>query len=642
MHRYSMVEIKESQGKMKEKKNSPRKRRKNKKKKGKKGFFLLGLLVFLALLGGGVFAGIQARRNYLKTHADKAREVLREYNLQALEKASAQALKVVKEEAASRNETAQGLQAAWQQMWPQETAITAENQNGFAHIERCEIASEDIGKVVISGTMEGIPKSDDRRLYVFSIPVYRNGLLEGQEPITSVRKSDDRFSFTVNLNYKQADTRLFDKFAMGIKLDGEYVLLSNQSYITNPEARAQYQYAYPRAASKKGLLVDPHKLNGGELQDLGVKQAAYNITLGRLVGQTTNAHYPTVYYNYGGKTYAFNGQVVAEYDGIFSRLTQLGIQTTGIILNDWKGSHLDLVHPQARSAGKGQYYMFNAADEAGVDYLAAAATFLAERYSGTSHGQVVNWVIANEINARAAWNYYPAVDVQTYSQVYADGFRVFYNAIKSVNANAKVYMPIDQTWNRNLKGGDYDGRDILDYFNAYIKEYGNIDWDLSHHPYPVPLTHAAFWNMPSNYRRMNLIRSNADTPMVTMTNIHVVTDYLQREEFLNPKGEVRSVTLSEVGFTSTSGEGVQAAAFAYAYYIAEANSHIDALLLNRHTDAAAELAQGLALGIDHIDGGHKQIYNVFKYIDTGRSQEFTEFAKGIIGISSWSEVIRHH
>ncbi|MBQ9989361.1 MAG: hypothetical protein IJP31_00215 [Lachnospiraceae bacterium] len=626
---------------MEEKKSPPKKKKNRNKKKEKKSILPPLVLLFLVLLAGGIFIGIRARENYLKTHADKAREELREYNLQALERVSGQALEVIKNEAASRNETAQGLQSAWQQMWPEETVITAENRNGFARIERCEIASEDISKVVISGTMEGIPKSDDRRLYLFSLPIYRNTLLEGQEPITSMKKSDDQFSFTVNLNYKQADTRLFDKFAMGIKLNGEYVLLSDQSYITNPEARAQYQYAHPQAASIKGLLVDPYKLSGSELQDLGVKQAAYNVTLGRLMGQTSNAHYPTVYYNYAGKTYAFNGQVVAEYDSIFSRLTQLGIQTTGIILNDWNGSYLDLVHPQARVAGK-SYYMFNASDEAGVDYLAAAATFLAERYSGTSHGQVVNWVIANEINARVAWNYYPAVDVQTYSQVYADGFRVFYNAIKSVNANAKVYMPIDQTWNRNLKGGDYDGRDVLDYFNAYIKEYGNIDWDLSHHPYPVPLTHAAFWNMPSNYRRMNLIRNSADTPMVTMTNIHVVTDYLQREEFLNPKGEVRSVTLSELGFTSTSGEGVQAAAYAYAYYIADANSHIDALLLNRQTDAAAELAQGLALGIDHVDGTHKQIYNVFKYIDTGRSQEVTEFAKGIIGISSWSEVIRHH
>ncbi|MCI5586027.1 MAG: DUF5722 domain-containing protein [Lachnospiraceae bacterium] len=582
------------------------------------------------------------KHRYEQNNVQRARDDLHKQNLKALEKAAEQAIDRMKEEAAAGNENARGLQEAWQQMWPSETVITAENQEGFARIERCEISLEDTGKVIISGTMKGIPKSDDRRLYIFTLPVYQNGLNEGQEPIASIRKSDDRFTFTVNLNYKQADSRLFDKFVLGIKQEGKYILLSNQSYITNPEARARYQYAYPEAKSIKGLLVDPNKLRGKELEELGVKQAAYNIMLGRIVGHTSSANHPTIYYEYHGKTYAFNGQTIAEYDLVFSRLTQLGIQTTAIILNDWNGGHLDLIHPQARSAGKCPYYMFNASDQAGVDYLAAAATFLAERYSGTGHGQVVNWVIANEINARAEWNYYPAVDVQTYTQVYADGFRVFYNAIKSVNANAKVYMPIDQTWNRNLKNGAYDGRDVLDHFNAYIKEQGNIDWDLSQHPYPVPLTHAAFWNMPSNYRRMNLITYTADSPMVSIQNLNVVTDYLQQEEFLNPAGESRSVTLSEVGFTSTSGESVQAAAFAYAYYIAEANSHVDALLLNRQTDAAAELEQGLALGLCHADGSHKQIYNVFKYIDTDRSKETTAFAQSIIGISSWSEVIRQY
>ena len=334
--------------------------------------------------------------------------------------------------------------------------------------------------------------------------------------------------------------------------------------------------------------------------------------------------------------------MVKEYDIIFSRLTQLGIQTTAIILNDWNGGYLNLVHPNARNAGACPYYMFNAADKSGVDHLGAIATFLAERYSGTAHGQVVNWVIANEINARKHWNYYPAVDVQSYAQVYADSFRVFYNAIKSVNACAKIYMPVDQTWNRNLNDGDYDARDIIDQFNAYIKSEGNIDWDLAHHPYPVPLTHAAFWNMPSNYKRMNLVTNSVDTRMVTVQNINVVTSYLQREELLNPNGESRSVILSEQGFNSLSGQGVQAAAYAYAYYIAEANSHIDGFLLNRQTDSPVEVAQGMAFGLNNADGSHKQIYNVFKQIDGPNSQAATEFAKSIIGISSWSDVIRHY
>ena len=611
-------------------------------KKQKKNLLLRNLILIVVLLGLLGTGGYLAREYYVKKQTYTARENMRQYNLSVMGKAIETAVEDVKEDAKNNIETARGLQEVWQSLWPEEIEITNENRKGFAKIQQCEISAEDTGKVIVSGLMEGIPKSDDRRIYVFNVATYQDGLHDGQEPITSIRKSDDQFSFTFNLNYKQANSRLFDKFAIGIKQDGKYILLSDFSYITNPEQRAQYQYAYPKAKSIKGLLIDPNKLKGNELSDLGVKQAAYNIPVGRLVGHTSSANYPTIYYNYQGQTYLFDGQVVAEYDIIFSRLTQLGIQTTAIILNDWNGSYVNLVHPNARKAGACPYYMFNASDASGVDHMGAIATFLAERYSGTAHGQVVNWVIANEINARKHWNYYPAVDVQSYAQVYADAFRVFYNAIKSVNACAKIYMPVDQTWNRNLNDGDYDARDIIYSFNAYIKAEGNIDWDLSHHPYPVPLTHAAFWNMPSNYKRMNLVTNSVDTRMVTMQNINVVTDYLQREELLNPDGESRSVILSEQGFNSLSGQGVQAAAFAYAYYIAEANSHIDGFLLNRQTDAAAEVAQGMAFGLNNADGSHKQIYNVFKQIDGPNSQAATEFAKGIIGISSWSDVIRHY
>ncbi len=613
------------------------------KKPMKKAAWIIALLLVVCVGAAGIFvSGKIESEKRLEEEFSRARQGLTELIPAVAEKASSNALHQIKEEAGKRNQSGAELWQAWEQMWPQETVITGENRDGFARILRCEIDPENTDKVIVSGTMEGIPESDDRRLYLFSLPIYQNSLGEEAEPLTSVRKSDDLFSFTVNLNYKQSNSRLFQKFVMGVKLDGKYVALSDCQYITNPEAKARYQYAYPQAGPIKGLLVDPYKLDSGELQDLGVKQAAYNIMLGRIFGPTSSANYPTIYYDYNGKTYAFDGQVIAEYDIVFSRLTKMGIQITAILLNDWDSSHLDLIHPQARTRVSCPYYMFNASDKAGVDYLAAAAYFLAERYSGTQNGQVVNWVIANEINARSHWNHFPAVDVQTYTQVYADGFRVFYNAIKSVNSCAKIYMPIDQTWNRNLRSSDYDGRDVLDYFNSYIRKEGNIDWGLSHHPYPVPLTHAAFWNMPSNYRRMNLIQNHADTPMVTMSNIHVVTNYLQQEEFLNPAGQVRSVTLSELGFTSTSGQEVQAAAFAYAYKIAEANSHIDAFLLNRQTDAAAEIAQGLALGICNMDGSHKRLYQVYKHIDTPQSVQATEFAKGIIGVSSWADVIRHY
>ena len=132
------------------------------------------------------------------------------------------------------------------------------------------------------------------------------------------------------------------------------------------------------------------------------------------------------------------------------------------------------------------------------------------------------------------------------------------------------------------------------------------------------------------------------TPVITIKNIHVLTDYLQKEHFLTDSGEVRHVILSEMGYTSSAGQDLQAAAFVYAYKVIEANRYIDSMLFSRQTDAPAELAQGLALGIDTLGGGHKSIYNAFKYVDTAESAKHTDFALRVIGVGSWGEIISRH
>lgn len=511
--------------------------------------------------------------------------------------------------------------------------LPAGSESSFATSTSCLIDGT-LGYVKFSYSLPGIPKSDDDKFYLFELATYENSHADNYIASVSKRESG-------NFIFNYYKDRLFDKYVMAVKKDGQFVDICRGQYITNPEAVASYTYEFPTAASIKGLIVDNFKVNNGSLTDLGVKQAAYNIPIAFVLGQTTSGNYPTINYNYNGKTYAINGQRIAEFDIIFKALTNQGIVTTAVLLNN-KGSYSQTIHPNARG-GSCPYYMFNAADEDGCQALEAVATFLANRYSGTEHGQIVNWVVGNEVNARADWNYMDYTDVTTYTEEYAKAYRLFYNAIKSVNANARVYMCLDQVWNRNLSSTNgYDAKDVLDAFNNSILTHGNIDYGVAHHPYPVPLTWPKFWDMPANYKRMNLVSFDVTTPFITIQNINVLTDYLSQSNFLNPKGEVRSVLINEIGFGSDHGETLQAAAFAYAYYIANANQHIDGFIINKQTDHPVEMAQGLSLGLDYSGGGHKYIYNVFKNIDTGSSYDVTAFAKDIIGISDWSEVIRNH
>ena len=501
---------------------------------------------------------------------------------------------------------------------PATVEMTPENTAEFAKIENCSINSS--GKVEVTVTSDGIPKSDDKYYYLFEEAVYDDGIVEGSSPIAKVYKSDDT-SFAVDLNKGAANSRLFSKFQVAVKMDDKYVSISHAKYITNPGACAGYSYGGMQHRSIKGLLPDPLRI--GELADLGCQYATYNIPLNHIL--VTSGGIP---YSYGGVTYHFNAQIMNDYDNLFKRLNSMGIDVAAIILNNAStAAYPEITHPSARSGSTAPYYMFNATNESGVKALAAIGSFLANRYSGSGHGNVSMWIIANEVNARKEYNYMTHTDVNTYTVAFTRAFRVFYNAIKSQNSAAKVYIPIDQRWTFNTeKTGDYDAKDVLDIFSASLSEYGNIDWGLAAHPYSFPNGNTAFWKS-SKY-----VNHSDTTPCITMENIEVLTNYMKRPEMLDTSGNVRSIILSEVGYSSTAGQELQAAAFAYAYVKMEKNGYIDALMLSRQTDAGDEIAAlGLALGLQTTGGGKKQIWNVYKYIDTDKRNEVISFAYNIVG-----------
>ena len=78
------------------------------------------------------------------------------------------------------------------------------------------------------------------------------------------------------------------------------------------------------------------------------------------------------------------------------------------------------------------------------------------------------------------------------------------------------------------------------------------------------------------------------------------------------------------------------------------NPYIDPFILTRQVDAITEVETSCAFGLWTVDMSRpdkviavmpKNIYQVFKHIDTRKSLRYSEFAKSIVGISDWSEVI---
>ena len=510
-----------------------------------------------------------------------------------------------------------------------ETSLSLEELSEYA-MDVSLIYDAEQRKLRCSLEMPLIPGSDDAYLYLFQAESWQeDGDVLAGEPVTRGRKARE---WETAFPYR--DSYLFKRFIPALRIDGNYVQVGKSVYLLNPEALAENQDPYPELGSKKGILLDPTMVGTPELTDLNVKHAIYNIPLSHIMGETADPTFPTITYTYRGRNYAFNGAAVNGYDGLFKYLSDQGMTATAVVLNDWNDAFAELVHPEARNQESGAYYyMFNASEAEGARTLEAVASCLAQRYSDGEHGMVHSWVIANEINQNRVWNYMNTKDVYHYAAEFEKSFRIFYQAVKSRYANARVYFSIDHAWNSNE--GDissfFNGRDVLEAFNEAALQHGNYDWGIAIHPYPEPLTRVNYWSQEYDKSR--------DASHLSIMNLNVLTDMLSEETYLDRSGDIRSVTITELGFSSGSGERLQAAAFAYCYYIVEDNPHVDAFLMNRQTDAPEEVLAGMAFGVYEYDHTGKYIKDIFRDIDTDRAGEYTEFILNILGADSLEEAL---
>lgn len=473
---------------------------------------------------------------------------------------------------------------------------------------------------VIFRTRE-LPETGDGALCLFALPFYEDAIGETDEPIAAEEAATE-VVFSIQSDHP-ADL-IYQKYVVAVRDDEGYRMLTDAACVTNPEMLTEVKYGGMAHSSKKGLFVEPEYAS--EVGGLGIQYTICNIPLSQLI--TTDPE-KAVYYSYCDREYSYNREYLSGFDDFIRKMNGYGADVAVVLLNDAPVSHFpEYTHPSARGKSSALYRMFNGTTEEGVSCVAAAASFLAGRYSGGDHGAVSMWIIGNEINARMEWNYMNTSDLSDYAEAYADAFRVCYNAIRSQNASAKVYISLDQQWNRGLSGKrDFDARDLLEQFAMILRREGDIDWGLSIHPYSFPMSQSAFWKSSSE------VKNDVDSPRLTMQNIEVLTDYMLTEPMLDRTGSPRSVIVSELGYSSLAGEEVQTAAFVYAYVKIENNPGLDALIFSRLYDAPVEIeVYRLYLGLMTTDGEHKMIYDAFRDIDTDRADSYLAEASAVTGV----------
>ena len=522
---------------------------------------------------------------------------------------------------------------------------TVENRNTVVITGTAEkdVPQETVPETLEDGTV--VPPEtevpDDGYYYLFEMQPYETGIGSRTDYAAWCDKTE-KLKFSLPFSGGDSDPRLYSRFVVALKIGDTYQAISAPIYVTNPGDVASFTEEYPEAMSKKGLLIELDML--GDAMELGVKHTTINIPYHHIIGGNLK-------YHYNGKDYYFNEELIASYDKMISSFSNKGIIVTAILLNGWNDAHPELHEAGLAKSSSAFYYGFNVSTPEGYETTRALFSFMAERYSGADykHGRVSNWIVGNEVNNNKNWNYVGPMDLASYTKLYEKNFRVAYTAIKSRSKNARVFFSTDYEWKKQNTNLQYAAKDFIDLFNAGISAEGNIEWGLAYHPYPYPMTEPEFWDDDQT----GMVNETFESPVVNFKNLHVLTDYFQQAHMRTAGGQVRHIILSEEGFTSDSiSRGkvydIQAAAFAYAYYLVDNNPYIDAFILNRQVDAITEVETSCAFGLWTVDMSRpdkviavmpKNIYQVFKHIDTRKSLRYSEFAKSIVGISDWSEVI---
>ena len=496
-------------------------------------------------------------------------------------------------------------------------------------ISSCQISG---GNVSCTLTSSSVPASDDGKYYIYADEVYQDG------PVgTVVASVNAGSSVTASfpLNYNTADSNLSRKFLVAVKRGGQMMQVSDEHYITNPGANAAYTTGRMNRGIK-GILPEVSAIASGELKDLGVQQVVYNIYLDEICAAPGEAG--AIPFTYNGQTYYFNNGRIDHYDQMVKGFNNQGMQVSMVILNKAGGAgSQDLIHPLARDGVDCPSYALNVAENGGVQHLKAVCAFLGQRYSGaTGNGQIDNWILGNEVNARTSWWYMNSSNLEVNVSAYVKAFRIVYNELKATNANVMVYNSIDQEWGRKSNPGSFLSKDYLDRFNYYMNREGNIDWGLSFHPYNSPLYDPYAWNGPAVW-----VKQSVSTPYITMQNIDILINYMHQGSFLNPAGQVRSISLAEIGYTSYFGTEKQEASIVYGYLKAASLPDIDAFMLFRLKDDAHEMESKLNLGITNLDGSHKPAYDIYKNLGTANEGAAKARASEIIGMDIDQMIIQN-
>lgn len=494
-------------------------------------------------------------------------------------------------------------------------------------------------RVEVSGDIKGMPGE----VYLCEVPMFRE--LTEKDFLTVQRvKGPKRFKADFD-RYAEVDgqryDRLYSRWVLAQKSQNGMLICSHGHYAD--DVKAKYDLPHEVPASKKGIGGFGANRFASDLDSLDITSVTVNMWLGFMSLTPSDDAIP---FDYNGRTYYADRKAIEGFDKTLQYTAARDVIVNAIVLIAPERSFADKAagrlfeHPDFDPAGI--YTMPNMTTLESLNLYAAAIDFLAERYSrpDKKYGRVHHWIAHNEVDAGWVWTNAGIKTPLRFMDIYIKSMRLLYYTARKYSPHPEVFITLTHYWQSRHNEYCYPSAQLLELLVDYTQAEGDFKWGVAHHPYPQSLFEPKSW-------LDDQATFDYDTPQITFKNLEVLDAWIKQPRALYQGKIKRTVFLSEQNPNSKdySEEALreQAAGMAYAMKKLEACDGIDAYQMHGWFDQRAE--GGLRIGVrrfmdDETDpGGRKPAWFVFQAFGTDREDEVFEFAKDIIGIDDWDQVI---
>ena len=453
-----------------------------------------------------------------------------------------------------------------------------------------------------------------QKLYLMALePGDTTDDLSGKQPVAESKLST-KPSFTLDVYDEgnlQAHSRLHCAFAVAMynKTLNSYVLLTSPMYVSNVSVLAENTAEFPKAASIKGL----HASISSDAAYLGVAHTVVELDPSVLIldGYSDKA----ISYVYDGQTYYLDRGVLEQLDKQVSEATAQGsIVYLRLRMHtdpEKANSLVSCLYAEGAAAKAGRTYAIWMDDDKSASLMAGFLDFITARYTNPAgtHGFCGALIIGRSVNEATQNNNAGSAEFAQYVSRYHALVRLAHSTLKSHYANGRVYVSVSNNLADNTSlasKSDWTTYYFLDQFHLEAMYSGNFDWDVA----------ISAYSYGKGYADPTWSDENATVLKLSPAHFSDFGWIADPDHYFD--GNRRSTIISDFEVAPGESADIQAASYAYAYYKALENGHVDALIYTAHTDAQS-LIKGSGLWATDKDGRvteRRMLYNVFMTIDT--------------------------